>query len=106
MPGSLRRPSRQTLAVLSALAESPEWRYGLELAKATGLKSGSLYPILTRLRDRGLIEDKWLEPEQPGRPARHSYRITRAGRETLSEHTGAQEASLHTSLPELAYGAR
>jgi hypothetical protein len=31
---------------------SNDWLYGLELAKVTGLKSGSLYPILIRLADR------------------------------------------------------
>jgi DNA-binding PadR family transcriptional regulator len=81
MPELSRRFSPQTLAVLKALADAGEgWRYGLELAKATGLKSGSLYPILLRLAERGLLESAWLEPERPGRPPRHAYRITAAGR--------------------------
>jgi DNA-binding PadR family transcriptional regulator len=81
MPELSRRFSPQTLAVLHALAEAGEgWRYGLELAKATGLKSGSLYPIMLRLAERGLLESSWLEPERPGRPPRHAYRITAAGR--------------------------
>jgi hypothetical protein len=33
-----RRPSQQTLAILSALAAA-DWLYGLELAERTGLKS-------------------------------------------------------------------
>lgn len=82
----LRRPSPQTLAVLGALAEAPStWRYGLELAAATRLKSGTLYPILLRLAERGLLESCWLEPERPGRPARHAYRITAAGSRLLRE---------------------
>ncbi len=49
--------SRQTLALLRALArQGRSWTYGYELAKETGLKSGSLYPILKRLADRGLLE--------------------------------------------------
>ncbi|MBS0384480.1 MAG: helix-turn-helix transcriptional regulator [Proteobacteria bacterium] len=98
MAGVQRRPSAQTLAVLDALAEARrQWRYGLELAAATGLKSGSLYPILARLDERGLVESKWLEPEKPGRPARHAYRITAAGRAALSDsqrqpHRAAQLA--------------
>lgn len=80
-----RRLSAQTLAVLDVLAEARgEWRYGLELAAATGLKSGSLYPILVRLSDRGMLENRWLEPERPGRPPRHAYRLTAAGRAALS----------------------
>lgn len=81
-----RPPSRQTLAVLEAIAAArQEWSYGLELSKATGLKSGSLYPILMRLDERGLLESCWLEPERPGRPPRHGYRITKAGSQVLEE---------------------
>jgi PadR family transcriptional regulator PadR len=64
---------------------SADWRYGLEIAAVTGLKSGSLYPILMRLDERGLLESRWLEPERPGRPPRHAYRLTGAGRAALNE---------------------
>lgn len=38
-----RRPSRQTTAVLLALAEAPAaWRYGYDLCQQTGLKAGSM----------------------------------------------------------------
>jgi PadR family transcriptional regulator, regulatory protein PadR len=89
-----RRPSAQTLAVLTALGDRPrDWLYGLELAAATGLKSGSLYPILIRLADRGWLESQWLEPQRQGRPPRHAYRITAAGRAALSEATKAAPAA-------------
>lgn len=84
MPTHQRRPSAQTLAVLEALAGAPgDWLYGLEIAAATQLKSGSLYPILARLDERGLLESRWLEPERPGRPPRHAYRLTGEGRAAL-----------------------
>ncbi|HEV8569079.1 MAG TPA: helix-turn-helix transcriptional regulator [Actinoplanes sp.] len=72
--------SAQTLSVLAVLcAEPAQWRHGYEIAKATGLKSGTLYPILVRLADRGLMEACW-EAEQPaGRPRRHLYRLTAEG---------------------------
>jgi len=79
-----RKPSPQTLAILSALAGA-DWLYGLELAERTGLKSGSLYPILIRLDERGLLESRWIEPSAPGRPARHAYRILPTGRSALAE---------------------
>ncbi len=83
-----RRLSPQTVEVLGALALNPEsWLYGLEIAAATGLKSGSLYPILIRLADRGLLESQWLEPAQEGRPPRHAYRITGAGNAALRAAT-------------------
>jgi DNA-binding PadR family transcriptional regulator len=79
-----RKLSNQALAVLGSLS-GDDWRYGLEIATATGLKSGSLYPLLIRLSERGLLESRWLEPERPGRPARHAYRMTGAGRAALRE---------------------
>lgn len=81
-----RKLSPQTVWVLDALANRPaDWLYGLELAKHTGLKSGSLYPILIRLAERALLDSEWLEPSEAGRPARHAYRITAVGLKTLAE---------------------
>ncbi len=75
-----RAPSRQTQNVLSVLLAQPtEWRHGYELAKLAGLSSGTLYPLLIRLHERGLLEARWEEPAQPGRPARHAYRLSGAG---------------------------
>jgi PadR family transcriptional regulator, regulatory protein PadR len=64
-----RRPSPQTVAVLGALAAEPTaWRYGYELGLEVGLKAGSLYPILIRLADRGLLEAAWEADPPRGRP--------------------------------------
>jgi PadR family transcriptional regulator PadR len=76
----MRRPSRQTVSVLQALVADPaQWRYGYELGQEVGLKAGSLYPILMRLGDRGLLESEWETSHPPGRPPRHLYRLTAAG---------------------------
>jgi len=78
--GSQSEFSPQTLAVLVALAEQPSaWQHGYALAQLTGLKSGTLYPILIRLADRGLVEACWQEDPVPGRPRRHLYRLTASG---------------------------
>ena len=75
-----RRPSRQMLTLLKALSvQSEQWRHGYELMKETALLSGTLYPLLMRMTDQGLVEAEWREPAQPGRPARHVYRLTAAG---------------------------
>jgi PadR family transcriptional regulator PadR len=75
-----RRPSPQTIAVLGGLAADPtRWRYGYELSREVGLKSGSLYPILMRLADRGLIEATWETDPPHGRPPRHLYRLSASG---------------------------
>jgi len=76
----LRRSSGQTLALLHSLMEAPRsWHHGYELSKATGLLSGTLYPILMRLSDRGFLEHKWQPSEEAGRPPRHVYRLTAKG---------------------------
>ena len=75
-----RRPSKQMLTLLEAFAtRTQRWRHGYDLMKETGLSSGTLYPLLMRMADKGLIEAEWREPERPGRPPRHAYRLTAAG---------------------------
>jgi PadR family transcriptional regulator PadR len=81
-----RQTSPQTARVLVALSAQPtEWRYGYDLGTEVGLKSGSLYPILIRLADRGLLEAAWEEDPPLGRPPRHLYRLTRHGLALASE---------------------
>jgi PadR family transcriptional regulator len=78
--GSRAQFSAQTLSVLAALCDEPsQWRHGYALARQTGLKSGTLYPILIRLADRGLVEACWQDEPVPGRPRRHLYRLTADG---------------------------
>jgi PadR family transcriptional regulator PadR len=75
-----RKYSRQTLALLAALIQQPRtWQHGYELSKGTRLKSGTLYPILIRLSDQGLLDSRWKDAERPGRPPRHVYRLTAGG---------------------------
>lgn len=63
------------LPVLAALWEQPsQWRHGYTLARRARLGSGTLYRVLIRLADLGLIETCWR-----GSPRRHMYRLTAAG---------------------------
>jgi DNA-binding PadR family transcriptional regulator len=72
--------SPQTLKLLDALLSQPgAWRYGYDLSKETGLKSGTLYPQLMRLEASCWLEATWEEAPQPGKPARHMYRLTTLG---------------------------
>lgn len=72
--------SAQTLSVLAALCAEPSaWLHGYAIARGTGLKSGTLYPILIRLADRGLMEARWEDEQPAGRPRRHLYRLTAEG---------------------------
>ena len=68
--------------VLAALLADPGAdRYGLDLMRATGLPSGTLYPILIRLTDAGWVQSRWeeIDPIAAGRPARRYYRLTADG---------------------------
>lgn len=72
--------SPQTRRVLATLLRQPQaWRHGYDLSAETGLKSGTLYPLLMRLKDAGLLESEWQQALDPGRPPRHAYRLTGAG---------------------------
>lgn len=81
-----------TARVLAALLADPEAdRYGLDLMQATGLASGTLYPILHRLTEAGWLTTQWeeVDPTVQGRPARRYYRLTPEGvtraRQSLAE---------------------
>ena len=78
------------LAALSARVQ--EWRHGYDLMKETGLLSGTLYPLLMRMSEQGLVEAEWREPAQPGRPARHAYRLTAEGL-ALAQDVGSDRSA-------------
>lgn len=79
-----RPPSKSTCLVLAQL--SAQASYGYSLMKATGLKSGTLYPILMRLKERGFLDSRWEAPETEGRPPRQSYKLTAKGQAYAKTH--------------------
>ena len=75
------RISPETLLVLERFVGRPtDWRYGYDLSRETGLKSGTLYPILIRLEKYTWLEASWVATEE-GVPPRHTYRLTSNGLE-------------------------
>ena len=75
------------------LAARGRWSHGYELTAATGIKSGTLYPLLIRLESEGLLEAEWQPPLAGGRPPRHAYRLTASGqRLARAEAAEAREA--------------
>jgi PadR family transcriptional regulator PadR len=92
--------SPQTRAVLAALGDHPApWRYGYDLARQTGLASGTLYPILGRLADRGLLETRWEDDPPEGRPRRHLYRLTARGEARLATLRAEPPSRRTTAVP-------
>lgn len=83
------------LLVLTLLEARP--RHGYDLGKLIEHRSkgqirfriGSLYPILFRLEDRGLIAGRW--QEKAGERRRRCYRLTPEGRKVLKAQRSAWE---------------
>ena len=76
----------QTALVLEALAAGRH--HGWDIMDATDLPSGTVYPILRRIEDEGLVRARW---ERDGvarreqRPPRRYYELTAAGVARLSD---------------------
>jgi PadR family transcriptional regulator, regulatory protein PadR len=75
LTGPLERVLRAFLADVSAR------HYGYDLMKAARLPSGTLYPMLARLQDQGLVTSEWepLRDDAGGRPPRKYYQLTGEG---------------------------
>jgi PadR family transcriptional regulator PadR len=83
-------------------------KYGLELAgdlteRELIASEGSLYPLLARMRENGLVEPRW-DASGTGRPRRY-YAITDAGTEQLTSFAGVW-TSLAAQVNALLEGSR
>ena len=80
------------MLVLKLLSKEEMYGYQLisELKLKSGerffLKEGTLYPILYRLDDDGLVKSFWKQTEGKGVPRKY-YEITSEGQDTLKEIT-------------------
>lgn len=87
LTADLKRGSSELL-ILALIEDRP--RHGYEIGKLIESRSGgrltfripSLYPVLCRLEERGLIAGRWVEKE--GQRRRRFYRLTPAGRDVLA----------------------
>src|SRR5574341_908026 len=81
-PDDAPRLTHQSLKVLRLFADAPMASLaGADMMRATGLLSGTIYPILLRFEHYGILESDW-ERERPedGRRRRRLYSITQHGR--------------------------
>ena len=79
MPADIRL-TYPTALVLLAVREGI--RHGFDIIDATGLRSGTVYPILRRLEDADILRSDWegaATARDAGRPPRRYYEITSAG---------------------------
>lgn len=96
------RISHQTRLVLSVMLDAPsEEVYGFELAQASGLPSGTIYPILRRLEDQGLVSSRWevLEETDAGRRRRRYYRMTGEGARIARNAVQSEAVALRLLVP-------
>jgi len=75
----LTGPLERVLRVLTA--DPSAQHYGYDLMKAARLPSGTLYPMLARLQQEGLVQSEWEAQREDagGRPPRKYYRLTAEG---------------------------
>lgn len=98
----MRKRSIQTGQVFHALLEAPnDESYGFQLVKVTGLASGSVYPILRRLEEEGLVTSREEVMDERARRPRYRvfYRLTAAGRTEAREATREKLAALRSLNP-------
>jgi PadR family transcriptional regulator PadR len=95
------RISHQTERVLQALLDGPEETYGFALAEATGLKAGTLYPILQRLLGEGWVDARWedIDESASGRRRRRYYRLTGRGEHCAKRAVNGQSEGLRHLMP-------
>lgn len=80
------RRTHALVQVATALLDDPtDCHWGYELSKSAGVRSGVLYPMLTRMLDEGWVEDGWEDPTtiREKRPRRRYYELTDEGRLAL-----------------------
>jgi DNA-binding PadR family transcriptional regulator len=90
------RLSHQTLLVLRAFLDAPrEGLAGSDIHRATGMLSGTIYPILIRLEAAGWLKSRWEEahPSEAARPIKRLYTLTAPG------HNKAVAALRAISIP-------
>lgn len=91
-----------TALVLHALSMGQS--YGFDIMDATGLPSGTIYPLLRRLERIGCVESSWEDESEAageGRPARRYYRVTGEGLELLARARTRFAALEHGVRPSL-----
>jgi PadR family transcriptional regulator PadR len=99
-----RRLSDEAAATLRLFLDDPKREFfGLEIIRAAGIHSGSLYPILHRLDGQGLLTARW-EPldvaTAAGRRPRRQYRLHPGGEQraqALYDEWTAAQGRTHTA---------
>ena len=98
------RITLQTLQVLRVLLAGPlEEHYGLEISRESGLPTGSIYPILTRLEAAGWVTSAWenIDESRQGRRRRRYYRLTAEGAKSAMDEVANARQLLSLAAPQI-----
>ena len=80
------RMTHALVQVAMVLLDDPNGQHwGYELSKRSGVRSGVLYPMLTRMLEGAWVQDGWEDPTtiRDRRPPRRYYELTDKGRREL-----------------------
>ncbi|HEU4549964.1 MAG TPA: PadR family transcriptional regulator [Rhizomicrobium sp.] len=91
MPESIQTQLRKgvlELCVLTLLSRADAYGYEIasRLMQDVGMGEGTIYPLMRRLQDDGLVTTYLVEV--PGSPPRKYYRMTDLGKTTLAAQRG------------------
>jgi PadR family transcriptional regulator, regulatory protein PadR len=96
------RKTHSLIKVMDALMQDPTAQHwGYELSRCTGVRSGVLYPILSRMLDEGWLEDGWEEQGivSKKRPPRRYYKLTGEGQRSMEAVLAEAQRDLRFSTP-------
>ena len=86
---SPRPPKPLSLSAVAVLdAVTRRIRHGFDIMDATGLPSGTVYPILGRLERDGYVRSRWeaqTTASREKRPPRRYYEVTAVGAKALAD---------------------
>lgn len=93
------------LCVLALLSQHDSYAYEIasRLADAIGMGEGTIYPLMRRLQNDGLVETYLVESSAG--PPRKYYRLTQAGRDSFGSQKAAW-ASFSQAMQDILGGAQ
>ena len=103
----LRLELRRGVLIMSVLASSKQPQYGYSLRKhlqdaGIDIDEGTLYPLIRRLADQGLLDSEWQQTD--GRDRRY-YTLSQKGQTVLAQLTQDWE-QLNASVGTLLTSSR
>ena len=88
----MTRKTPATAAVLEIMLSATDAVWGLQVVKETGLKTGTVYPILERLEAAGWVEGAWDADDERKGPRRRYFHLTAEAEPYARQYVESQHA--------------